>query len=231
MTIEQDFHLAMLTVYEQAGRECGYWAKRYLAAVKRHGGLEYAHQALRPLKNDAVQSGLQALIDAGRPEISVEAVALRPEFRHLFTTTELKEAERRLSNLPDYVHRRRVAPDLVFPDSLQPELNHVEGAIRRIIVNAYERDPNARAACLKKYGYNCVVCSVNFEQRYGEIGAAFIHVHHKKPLATMRGEYRVDPTKDLVPVCPNCHAMLHTSEPPLSVVELKRIYESHGGKA
>jgi len=34
-------------------------------------------------------------------------------------------------------------------------------------------------------------------------------------------EYRLNPETDLVPVCPNCHAMLHTSEPPLSVDELK----------
>lgn len=53
------------------------------------------------------------------------------------------------------------------------------------------------------------------------IGKGFIHVHHKKPMATSRRAYRLNPEKDLVPVCPNCHAMLHTSDPPLSVDELK----------
>jgi predicted HNH restriction endonuclease len=28
--------------------------------------------------------------------------------------------------------------------------------------------------------------------------------------------------KDLIPVCPNFHAMLHTSSPPVSVEELKK---------
>jgi 5-methylcytosine-specific restriction protein A len=64
---------------------------------------------------------------------------------------------------------------------------------------------------------------MSFEECYGEIGKGFIHVHHKKPLAACRGSYQLDPEKDLVPVCPNCHAMLHTSDPPLSVEELKSI--------
>jgi hypothetical protein len=51
-------------------------------------------------------------------------------------------------------------------------------------------------------------------------GAGFIHVHHRKPLALIGRSYAVNPVKDLVPVCPNCHAMLHTQNPPLSVEEL-----------
>jgi len=33
--------------------------------------------------------------------------------------------------------------------------------------------------------------------------------------------YEVDPENDLVPVCPNCHAMLHRHDPPYTVAELK----------
>jgi 5-methylcytosine-specific restriction protein A len=29
------------------------------------------------------------------------------------------------------------------------------------------------------------------------------------PISTIGKEYLLDPVKDLVPVCPNCHAMLH----------------------
>jgi 5-methylcytosine-specific restriction protein A len=65
------------------------------------------------------------------------------------------------------------------------------------------------------------VCGLDFEERYGEIGRGFIHVHHTMTLAFRRGDYDVDHEKDLAPVCPNCHAMLHTSDPPLSVPELK----------
>ncbi len=64
---------------------------------------------------------------------------------------------------------------------------------------------------------------MSFQERYGEIGRGFIHVHHRKPLALRRAEYKLRPTIDLVPVCPNCHAMLHTKTPPLGVDELREI--------
>lgn len=89
------------------------------------------------------------------------------------------------------------------PDSL------TEGAKRTIIVNAYERNPAARNACIKEHGVTCVVCDFNFEKFYGERGKGFIHVHHLRSLADVGQEYEVDPIKDLRPVCPNCHAMLH----------------------
>jgi 5-methylcytosine-specific restriction protein A len=57
---------------------------------------------------------------------------------------------------------------------------------------------------------------------YGEIGKGFIHVHHLKPVSEINGEYEVDPIEHLVPVCPNCHAMLHSQHPPLTIEELKK---------
>ncbi|WP_082507349.1 MULTISPECIES: HNH endonuclease [unclassified Duganella] len=49
----------------------------------------------------------------------------------------------------------------------------------------------------------------------------FIHVHHLKPLAEIKESYVVDPIQDLVPLCPNCHAMIHRSDPALSVETLR----------
>lgn len=227
MSLEDNFHEAMLAVYTQAGKEVGYWASYFLRAVRRHGGLETAHRMLLPLKNESIQSGLQALIDAGRADISVESLVLRPQFQPLFSELELNEARRRLSTFPDYTIRKRVQSDSVFPETLPPDLPYFEGAVRKVTINSYERDPKARAVCLARHGYNCSVCNINFKEKYGAIGEQFIHVHHKKPLATIRKNYELKPTKDLVPVCPNCHAMLHTSEPPLSVSELKSIIEKH----
>ena len=39
-----------------------------------------------------------------------------------------------------------------------------------------------------------------------DIGHEFIHVHHRNPIS--HGLQNPDPNVDLVPVCPNCHAML-----------------------
>jgi hypothetical protein len=84
-----------------------------------------------------------------------------------------------------------------------------EGAVRQMLASTYERDPRARARCIDHYGSSCCACGVDFGERYGEIAAGFIHVHHLRALSSARGRRRVDPVRDLRPVCPNCHAVLH----------------------
>lgn len=103
--------------------------------------------------------------------------------------------------------------------------NCYEGAKYSVVVNKYERSSIARMKCIKKYGCKCIVCGMDFEQKYGEIGKGFIHIHHVVPIAKIGKEYKVDYEKDLVPVCPNCHAMLHHSGDgtALTVDELKEI--------
>ena len=98
----------------------------------------------------------------------------------------------------------------------------VEGTRVQIQVNRYERDSKARNACIKHHGAVCRACGLDFEKRYGDIGKGFIHIHHITPISEVGKSYKVDPKKDLVPVCPNCHAMLHSKKPPLTVDQLKR---------
>ena len=66
-----------------------------------------------------------------------------------------------------------------------------------------------------------MVCGFDFEKVYEKIGKNYIHVHHIRPIATTDGEYEVNPILGLVPICPNCHAMIHAHIPPLSISELK----------
>jgi 5-methylcytosine-specific restriction protein A len=102
-----------------------------------------------------------------------------------------------------------------------------EGGIKKINVNAYERNAEARRKCLEKWGYACTVCNFHFELRYGSIGRKYIHVHHLQPLSSVKTSHDVEPIKDLRPVCPNCHAMLHSQNPPLSIEELQDIFNSY----
>ena len=99
----------------------------------------------------------------------------------------------------------------------------VEGAKTRVVVNAYERNASARAQCLKVHGRNCAVCGLNFGQRYGPLAENYIHVHHLRPLSAIKTSYTVDPEKDLRPVCPNCHAVIHIgrTKPPLTLEEVR----------
>lgn len=87
-----------------------------------------------------------------------------------------------------------------------------EGAKKSIIVNRYERDPEARRRCIEVHGCQCSICGLDFVETYGKVGEGFIHVHHIVPLSAIGEEYKVDPINDLIPVCPNCHAMLHRIE-------------------
>lgn len=90
--------------------------------------------------------------------------------------------------------------------------NIFEGHKITVQVNKYERSSIARGKCIEYNGCNCYICGMNFENVYGEVGRGFIHVHHKIPLHEIDAEYCVDYKNDLIPVCPNCHAMLHRKE-------------------
>ena len=98
-----------------------------------------------------------------------------------------------------------------------------EGALVKVKANKYERNQKARKECVKKKGYRCMVCGQDFETTYGEIGKGFIHVHHVTPISTIGKQYKLNVDTDLVPVCPNCHYMLHRKDPPYTIEELKEI--------
>lgn len=98
-----------------------------------------------------------------------------------------------------------------------------EGAMRKISVNSYERNAEARRKCIKHYGTNCIVCGFDFAVTYGKVGKGLIHVHHLKELSEIREEYEIDPTRDLRPVCPNCHAVIHRRKPAHSIEEVKAL--------
>lgn len=98
-----------------------------------------------------------------------------------------------------------------------------EGTVYQIVVNAYERNPEARLKCISYYGSVCFICGFDFGKVYGSAGEGIIHVHHLTPLSTIGAEYQVDPIKDMRPVRPNCHVVIHKKEPPLSVEKVKEI--------
>ncbi len=98
-----------------------------------------------------------------------------------------------------------------------------EGAKKTVKVNAFERNPWARKLCISYWGTTCIVCGFDFEKVYGEIGKGFIHVHHLIPLSHIGKSYQIDPIADLRPVCPNCHSMIHSQDPPLTIDEIKEL--------
>lgn len=95
-----------------------------------------------------------------------------------------------------------------FPELIN-DASIFEGLKKTVVVNRYERSSIARDKCIEFNGLDCFVCEMNFQKVYGEVGKGFIHVHHLTPIHQIGKEYKVNYKEDLVPVCPNCHAMLH----------------------
>jgi len=118
----------------------------------------------------------------------------------------------------------------LFPDELEEPEKLLEGQKKKVFVNTYERNTKARAKCIEHYGTSCSVCEIDFGEIYGKLGDGFIHIHHLLPVAQLGKQYEVDPVDDLLPVCPNCHAMLHRRNPPLSINELKEIIHNNSPK-
>ena len=101
------------------------------------------------------------------------------------------------------------ANDEDFPETIESNPEIYEGIKKQVSVNKYERSSIARAKCIEAHGYICKVCSFDFEKVYGPLGKDFIHVHHIVPIHTIGKNYKINYVNDLIPVCPNCHAMLH----------------------
>ncbi len=217
MATEADFHEEMLSLHRRTGTATGYWPNYFLRSVRNDGGLAVAKKLLAP---EETSTGFARLVEARRVDLSVEAIVLEDRYSHLFTSAELDEARERLAQVPGSCFPDETDAPQTLGEVADSE-THQEGAVRRVLVNRYERDPKARKKCIKHHGTRCAVCEFDFESRYGEIGKGFIHVHHLRPLGRLKSSYRLDPLRDLVPVCPNCHSMLHRRDPPFYLEQLR----------
>ncbi|WP_218013519.1 EVE domain-containing protein [Priestia aryabhattai] len=99
------------------------------------------------------------------------------------------------------------------------EGNGIEGIKKSYYVNKYERDPKNRKKAIEMHGLNCYVCGFNFEEVYGEHGRDFIEIHHIKPLSSLKEAVAINPKTDLVPLCANCHRMIHRRKNEVLTVE------------
>ncbi len=110
-----------------------------------------------------------------------------------------------------------------LPGELLDSEAFLEGSVRRVVVNAYERNAAARKRCVDHYGAKCYLCGFEFRKVYGEVAGGFIHVHHLRTPAGIGENYEVDPVADLRPVCPNCHAVLHLRSPPFDIEQVQKL--------
>jgi 5-methylcytosine-specific restriction protein A len=101
-----------------------------------------------------------------------------------------------------------------------------EGGKALILTNRYERDPQLRQKAIDIHGTKCNACGFDFMQVYGELGYGYCQIHHIKPLSEIGKKTYINPKTDLVPLCANCHAMVHRVKPALSIDKLKVILDT-----
>ncbi len=98
-----------------------------------------------------------------------------------------------------------------------------EGASIKVKVNRFERNQRNRAVALIIHGYQCKACDIILSNVYGPTANNFIEVHHIVPVSEIGDNYMINPATDLVPLCPNCHAIAHKRNPPYSLTEIREL--------
>lgn len=98
-----------------------------------------------------------------------------------------------------------------------PEDEISEGKLTTTSVKARKRSAKLRQYALdyhKKRGdLYCSVCEFDFEKTYGELGKDYIEFHHIEPISVYEEDGKIknleEAKKNLVPLCSNCHKILH----------------------
>ncbi len=139
-----------------------------------------------------------------------------------------------ISNYGQFLTKYRSLKDnWVYLDEIKEEdVLYIEGTQKVVNTIVYERDPKARKKCIDYHGSCCAICGFDAKKVYGEQFAGKIEVHHKTPLKEIREAYRVDPIHELIPVCPNCHMILHLGDPvftPEEVIDFLNLSHSKKG--
>jgi len=99
------------------------------------------------------------------------------------------------------------------------EIEVEEGKRYKSEVNFRSRNRALVEAKKMNSNYRCEACGMTFKEVYGKIGDEYIIAHHKNPIGNIE-KTATTTLDDIALVCANCHAMLHTKNPPLSIDEL-----------
>ena len=150
--------------------------------------------------------GWNILVQTAREGLAKQGL-LKREPKNLWSLTEAGEVSA--------AHRRAETKILTSPDFLlggtEPFLDAAEGeAILRIHL-VRERSKSlveAFKASLSRPA--CMACGFDFFEVYGELGAGYIEAHHTLPVRDLKSYARTK-LSDLVPLCANCHRVIHRS--------------------
>ena len=216
-----------------AGVDCLYFSEDEATAnAEYRKAFEGTVAANQPKLTFYAKARLSHLLDLGESGVPVPIESIKeslPEWKwprypkSLTTVPAVFEKA-----LRDELARARRPGDERLPEQAGADEVFTEGATNAIQVNAFETSAVAKRRCVEHYGCKCSICGFRFGEAYGPAGEGLIHVHHLVPLSSIRREYQVNPVKDLRPVCPNCHALIHRRTPPYSPEEVTSMLKRGG---
>lgn len=123
----------------------------------------------------------------------------------------------------NFIDIKNIGDDLEYDTDETITLSNVvgnnEGKLSYFYSKKYERNSKNRIDAIKIHGIRCLCCGFDFEKTYGKRGAGYIEIHHKTPLCSLNEEVVINPSEDLVPVCSNCHRMIHRRKDNVLTVE------------
>lgn len=115
--------------------------------------------------------------------------------------------------------------ELIGFEDVSQDVPELEGTISKALVTKRERSVRNRLLALRIHGYLCGTCGLEPTERFGEALGGILEVHHIEPISLLGEPREYDPTTDLIPLCPNCHRMIHKRNPPLTPGELRKELE------
>lgn len=80
--------------------------------------------------------------------------------------------------------------------------------------------------CLDYYGAICDICGFDFGYTYGEAFEQCIDVHNQNSVEGEEILPTTHPTEDLIPICHNCHHIIHSTVPAISVEKMRKMVKA-----
>src|SRR5262245_41443890 len=142
---------------------------------------------------------------------------------------EFSQDRERLVRVADAIRRAILLPAYEH-GVIDEEEDTVEAEEGRLLTRLHRTRERSRKLveqrkqkALSEFGrLRCEVCRFDFEERYGDRGRGFIEAHHTKPVETLV-EGSKTRLEDLALLCANCHRMVHSARPWLTVDDLRRL--------
>lgn len=110
-----------------------------------------------------------------------------------------------------------------------PKVSQPQEKVESLTEESAEKDEKSiKKACLEYYGAICDLCGFDYGYTYGEAFENMIEIHNVKHTHEVGNEISpdTDPIKDLIPICCNCHQVIHSQNPPISIEKMREMIKA-----